>query len=224
MQYWACARTLRATKKGPLCLLPPPASQKVSYSPSSPLVIALVNSLELHEGLEGQWSLLPLTWPRCPFKSCPLTFNNFQGKCPSQNVSGLVLALLKMKFQSYSTCPLKISFRILNLPQGGALYFWKIFLEQRISPEQMFMTLLTISKLSGPNFLKPASTKKLLSTEKHCLTKNRLPAKLTLGLTWCYWCPTQFLLSKTICQAIFSAKQLYEIVPWAYGSREIRLT
>ena len=140
------------------------------------------SGLELHEGLEGQWSLLPLTWPRCPFKSCPLTFNNFQGKCPSQNVSGLVLALLKMKFQSYSTCPLKISFRILNLPQGGALYFWKIFLEQRISPEQMFMTLLTISKLSGPNFLKPASTKKLLSTEKHCLTKNRLPAKLTLGL------------------------------------------
>ena len=62
-------------------------------------------------------------------------------------------------------------------------------------------------KLSGLKFFKACKHRIVLPS------RNRSPAKITLSLHYYSWYPTQFLPSKDICQAAFSAKQPNEIGP-----------
>ena len=58
-------------------------------------------------------------------------------------------------------------------------------------------------------FIKPVSTKNLLSTEKYCLAETGYQPKLHEVYIVVIWCPTRFLLSKEICQAVFLLKSLF---------------
>ena len=53
--------------------------------------------------------------------------------------------------------------------------------------------------------------KNLLSEDKYCLTEADYQQQLHLHCCDC--CPSHLLLSKHICQVVFSATQLYEIGP-----------
>ena len=47
----------------------------------------------------------------------------------------------------------------------------------------------------GPNFIKPVSTKNLLSTEKYCLTDYQITSQSTLSLHCGDWCSTHFVFA-----------------------------
>ena len=64
---------------------------------------SVITGLKLHRGHSlgaHVLALLPLSWPRCPFRF-PIDFKICQWKCPLQNDNGL--ALSRMKFQALET-------------------------------------------------------------------------------------------------------------------------